>query len=159
MPYLCGMRTLTTILLAAMVLTTSCKQDKGHANDADHATEAIEHDHAHQTEISPQQILLNNGEKWQANAETTDGIKRLQSLAEGYSGQDVDASHLAEDMLVAYQEIFDKCTMKGEAHEQLHNYLLPLGEHLNELKACSTGCGDHVKHIQEYLHTYFNYFI
>lgn len=148
------MRVTILFLTLGLLLHTSCGQEKSHEHaDAD----AVE-SHDHHAAIAPEEIQLNNGEKWVANKETTDGIKRLQSLAEGYSGQNVDAAHLAEDMLVAYQEIFDKCTMKGEAHEQLHHYLMPLGAHLEEIKACTTGCGEHVQHVQAYLNTYFTYF-
>lgn len=148
------MRTTILLLFFGLMLSTACKQEKQHEHADEHATESHEHHEA----ISAQEVQLNNGQKWTANPETTDGIKRMQSLAEGFSGQDADASHLAEDMLVAYQEIFDKCTMKGEAHAQLHNYLIPLGAHLNEIKACTTGCGAHIEHVQAYLTTYFTYF-
>lgn len=148
------MRTLLILLALGLLTGTSCKQEKHH----EHADEPATGTHEHHEAISAQPVQLNNGEKWVANAETTKGIQRMQSLAEGYSGQDADAAHLAEDMLVAYQEIFDKCTMKGAAHDQLHNYLMPLGAHLNEIKACTSGCGEHILHVQAYLKTYTTYF-
>ena len=37
-----------------------------------------------------------------------------------------DYSLLKTSLENELQMIFQKCTMKGEAHEQLHNYLLPM---------------------------------
>lgn len=145
--------------LAALVclLSASCGQEnKEPAHTEDHATWHANHDHG--AEISTAKVQLNNGQKWQANPETTDGIKRMQALCEGFSGQDADVADLANDLQTAYQEIFDKCTLTGVAHDQLHNYLLPLGTHLKELAACTSGCAELVGHIKEYLGTYTSYF-
>lgn len=156
--YLCAMNIRWISLAAAVcLLSASCGQEKKDQEHTDaHAAEHATHDHA--AELSATKVQLNHGEKWQANVETTDGIKRMQSLCAGYSGQDPDAADLANDMQTAYQEIFDKCTMTGAAHDQLHNYLLPLGTHLKELAACTSGCKEHVEHIQAYLASYGQYF-
>lgn len=46
--------------------------------------------------------------------------------------------------------------MKGEAHEQLHNYLIPLNTKIDGL---SEGINDeNTEELNEYLKDYFNYF-
>jgi len=73
-------------------------------------------------------VSLNNGEKWEANPETTVGIDRMLAIA----NKDIEEgriSHYAlmgEQLGIEMKTIFAECTMDGEAHEQLHNYLLPL---------------------------------
>lgn len=71
-------------------------------------------------------VALNNGDRWVANHATIEGIAKMESLVETFSGDDYSA--LQENLRSEFQEIFKKCTMKGEAHEELHAYLFPLME-------------------------------
>lgn len=74
-------------------------------------------------------VQLDNGKRWQANPETTSGIAEMQAILARYEGRGADADArqaLREELEAAFQNIFKQCTMKGEAHNQLHNYLLPM---------------------------------
>jgi hypothetical protein len=97
-------------------------------------------------------VQLDNGKKWVANPETTTGIKNMQEILSGAAGQDKDLKAGLEN---EFQLIFKNCTMKGEAHNQLHNYLLPLKDKLKDLGA---GSPEKLIEIKEYLDTYFDYF-
>lgn len=80
-------------------------------------------------------VQLNNGEKWQANPETTQGIQAMQQLAGNFSADAADADYasLKNNLNTEFQLIFQRCTMTGEAHNQLHNYLVPLKALLEKL--------------------------
>lgn len=80
------------------------------------------HSHHEGTEAAVQ--LDDNGQRWIANPETTAGIAQMQAILEKYDGQNGGA--IREELEVAFQDIFRQCTMKGEAHDQLHNYLMPM---------------------------------
>ena len=77
------------------------------------------------------ELQLNNGEKWEANPETTEGIQNMVEQIQGFRGLNVQedlASYnlLARGVKNTLDEIFNKCTMKGAAHDELHDFLLPI---------------------------------
>lgn len=102
-------------------------------------------------------VQLDNGKKWKANAETITGISNMSSLVQKGIGGKMDAAKLVDSLQVGFKTIFDKCTMKGESHNQLHNYLIPIKGQLKKLKAGSKD-GEILKEMQEYLLTFKNYF-
>lgn len=102
-------------------------------------------------------VELDGGKKWLANAETTQGIQSMIVLTDGYlANPSPDLNPLKENLMSELTGIFQKCTMKGESHDQLHNYLLPLKEKLETLN--SSGDVQTVEDIKLYLETYKNYF-
>lgn len=73
------------------------------------------------------ELSLNDGKHWQANEETTAGINKMIGMMNDFSDTDTEAYQTLSDSLnSAYKLIFKQFTMKGEAHNQLHNYLLPM---------------------------------
>jgi len=102
-------------------------------------------------------VALDNGKKWQANPETTQGVEKMSTIvAEGLSAAKEPAS-LQEPLKMEFQTIFDKCTMTGEAHEQLHNFLIPIKGYLDKL-ATPDANETTLRDMQAYLGTYKNYF-
>jgi hypothetical protein len=98
-------------------------------------------------------VSLNSGSKWVANTETTDGIREMMRLMADYeASSSKDLDKLQEDLRTEFRTIFAKCTMKGEAHDQLHNYLLPLKEQLDDLPKVD------LSEVSSYLEEYFTYF-
>ncbi len=93
-------------------------------------TEAEQHN-------SDEELTLNNGKRWEANLETTEGVKMLQMQLKGFSGKEsVEAyATLTKELETTFAEIFAKCTMKGEAHNQLHNFLKPMLELFDGMKS------------------------
>lgn len=82
-------------------------------------------------ENEPGVVQLNNGQKWTANPETKEGIARMKTIVAQnrviYEPNDpLLYSNTASAMLVTIKEIFSKCDMEGAAHEELHDYLVPL---------------------------------
>lgn len=145
--------------LALMGLFACSSNSTKEANHDDHemsATKAeTESDSDHEGQGGA--VVLDNGKKWQANPETTQGVEKMSSLvAEGLSAAKKPAS-LVEPLKVEFQTIFDKCTMTGEAHEQLHNYLIPIKGYLDKL-AADDASDTTLRDLQAYLGTYKNYF-
>ena len=106
-------------------------------------------------------IELNQGEKWKANEETTNGILNMQNILAISKPETIaDFQDLSTLLNEEKNLIIKKCTMKGSAHDNLHIYLMPLLEQINslgEIKSNSEG----EKIIQEmaiHLNDYFNYF-
>jgi hypothetical protein len=66
---------------------------------------------------------------------------------------------LKNELETEFTTIFQKCTMKGEAHNQLHNYLKPMvpifeGLESNNLDICKAN----FKAMKKHLAGYANYF-
>jgi len=101
-------------------------------------------------------VSLNEGQLWEANAETTQGIKNMQQLITDYSTESGNSEELISNLKAEFSMIFKKCTMTGEAHEQLHNYLIRLKTKIDGLSEGVTV--EKTEDFKTYLEEYFNYF-
>ena len=102
-------------------------------------------------------VQLDNGKKWKANPETITGISNMSSLVQNGIIGKVGTAKLHDSLQFEFKTIFDRCTMTGESHNQLHNYLLPVKGQLDKLKAGSSDINT-LEEMQEYLVTFKNYF-
>ncbi len=136
------MKHILTFLITSLVfVSVGCKEK---------TTET--HNHHGQTSVE-----LAGNKKWQANAETTQGIQSMIVLTDTYLANPVpDLNPLKENLMSELTGIFQKCTMKDESHDQLHNYLLPLKKKLETLN--SSDDVQAVEDIKMYLETYKDYF-
>jgi hypothetical protein len=115
-------------------------------------------DDGHTTGIN---VNLNNGAKWEANVETTQGMGAMLGMVGDMPGNPTleDYRALHEKLLTSFQSILQKCTMTGEAHNQLHNYLIPLKEKIEKLKEGDLEtCKRVVPDIKDYLLKYSHFF-
>jgi hypothetical protein len=106
-------------------------------------------------------VELNQGKRWEANTETTKGIANMKRMADQMrKNPEVKDYHiLAKELEKEFSDIFKKCTMKGEAHNQLHNYLVPLKSYIMGLQSDEELVRqESYKSIQEHLKAYNNYF-
>jgi hypothetical protein len=117
------------------------------------------HSEDHSSDMS---VHLNNGQKWTANAETTDGIKNMSAMVNeiGDANDKADCMSLKGQLITEFDALIQKCTMTGEAHEQLHKYLIPLRKKFEALDATDgTGCGKAIDDIRQHLDAFNNYFV
>ncbi len=139
------MKQKTILLISIMILFLSCNQTKKIDTSS----------------IKIEGVSLNDTKLWQANIETTEGIKKMQNIMKSFSEEESVTRYatLKSDLETEFTNIFQKCTMKGEAHEQLHNYLKPMigifeGLESSNLKTCKTS----FKTMENHLAGYTNYF-
>lgn len=106
-------------------------------------------------------LALNEGEKWVANPETTTGIHNMTAIIEKDNSSSIeDYQMLAENLGEEKTNIFKLCTMKGEAHENLHAYLIPLIGLINDLSEDESAddASKTVTTIKDHLEAYDYYF-
>lgn len=75
--------------------------------------------------------------KWKVNQATAEGIATMKLLTENFSESEKTIGNyntLGKNMHTAMKEIFKKCDMTGDAHEELHDYLLPMLGSIRKLK-------------------------
>ena len=85
-----------------------------------------------------------------------DGIKNMQQLLDSYPKENSNPDELIAGLKAEFGMIFKKCTMTGEAHEQLHNYLIPLKTKIESLSEPISD--ENTNDLKMYLEDYFNYF-
>ena len=144
-------------LLAALILSVACNnaQDANEQNIEAQNQLSAEATESHEGKTT--QVSLDNGKKWKANQETIDGIHKMQTIVRNGSAADAAPGTLSEPLKQEFQTIFEKCTMKGEAHEQLHNYLMPVKGYLDQLNDGNTGVKA-LSDLDAHLLTFQNYF-
>lgn len=143
-----------TILIAALIMfTLSCEHSK-QAEKQQITTEVQKTHHGDDTALK-----LNDGAKWQANPETTEGVRAMQlHLEEFKSTGQSDYRVLKQQLEQEFQYIFDKCTMKGASHEQLHNFLYPMKEMFAGLEKDEETPRKSLILVEQHLPVYFHYF-
>ena len=106
-------------------------------------------------------LQLNNGNLWSANTETTDGIDNMISLMNSFTEKEsLEGYHLLKKNLEKeFGTIITECSMKGEPHNQLHNFLMPMkslfkGLESSDIAICKTNFNSLNKHLETYS-TYF----
>jgi hypothetical protein len=106
-------------------------------------------------------VELNNGKLWKANPETTLGINKMISRMQYFSEKEnlLTYKSLKDSLESDFTEIFQKCTMKGEAHNQLHNYLKPMIDQFDGLDSQELEiCKNNFTNLNMHLKNYRNYF-
>lgn len=111
--------------------------DSEHDHEAEHSPNPNQEDHDGQDAPMSHEITLNDGAKWEANQETTIGIERMLELIQEFPDRDDSQAYesLNSNLKNEFNLIFENCTMKGEAHNQLHNFLMPMNPMMNQLLA------------------------
>jgi len=101
------------------------KQATGHAGHAaakeGHAPAAAKEGHA-----AVGKLTLNKGEKWPMDDHTRAALGKIEArLKTGPATDDVAGHHaLGRDLDAEVKALIQGCTMKGEAHDQLHVWLM-----------------------------------
>ncbi|MDC1265540.1 hypothetical protein N8009_01965 [Flavobacteriaceae bacterium] len=135
-------------LILAIAFVSSCRKDAKQKTD--------------ELNLSEQNgIALNDGNRWIANPETTEGIKNIMKIMNTFNEKEDINSYatLTESLKSEFSMVFEKCTMKGEAHNQLHNFLIPINDLFeplasSDLKKCQESYDKLNSHLKVY-QTYF----
>ncbi|MFZ2282781.1 MAG: hypothetical protein WAV86_02810 [Lutibacter sp.] len=120
------------LVIMATILVVSCNNEKNKKQEIAKPVQTEEETHE-----SEGVLKLNNGDLWIANAETTEGIEQMKQLIANFNDtENMEAyAELKTKLEAEFGTIISKCTMTGEAHDQLHNYLLPMKPLFKDLAA------------------------
>ncbi|MEY8020892.1 hypothetical protein AB8P51_08680 [Muriicola sp. SD30] len=154
----------TALLISLISLAfASCKQTSKEAQkntEAQTETQTVETEH-HPDSEWVNEIVLNNGFKWQANQETTDGVVAMLALiGKSKLSSREDYKKLGDSLNEVKNTVVKECTMKGASHDNLHVWLHPLIEKIKLLQ--NTGSVEEgaklTSNIKEHLEGYYEYF-
>ena len=138
-------------IIAVIIFMTSC----GNQAPKQKSEEAVVH------EAQADVVTLVDGKKWKVNFATNKGIRNMKELMGSINNDSKlsDFRELGENLQKEFREIFTRCDMTGEAHNQLHNYLHPMAAWFKELKEGDlTQCQSTTKALNEHLKKYDAYF-
>lgn len=114
-------------------------------------------DSHHHAEI----LVLHNGVKWRVNSEMQPFILKGETLVNDYiSHKDSNFVRLASDLKSSNNALIKSCTMKGEAHENLHKWLHPHLKLVDALGKCTNDslASLYVDSLQQSYSVYHQYF-
>ncbi len=101
-------------------------------------------------------IMLNEGEKWEANPETTLHVNAMIKIIQHtLLKEEIEIEVVAEQLNNEHRLLLSNCTMQGNARAQLHNFLLGFRYRLDHLKSDIV----QIKEVEKYLISYHDYFI
>lgn len=85
------------------------------------------------------EIKVSDNGKWSANKETNEGVKNmLTSIETNRTNSLENYQDLADQLSQHKNHIIKNCTMKGDSHDNLHVWLLPLMAKIEALSEAKT---------------------
>ena len=150
--------------IGALTLTSCEKKNEDHAT-REATTEHQNHesmdnqDHADH-EPSEVKLKLNDGKKWEMNAEMKPYINDMEQQLIAYNPQTDDYKVLAKNLSETNENLIKSCTIKGTQHEVLHAWLMPHMEKIEQLKNAQTkeDADKIVGDLKQSMTTYHKYF-
>lgn len=107
---------------------------------------------------SSHRLRLDNSKKWKANKATDVGMGNMQQLLADFEASATkNYKSLGESLQAEANTIIRKCTMTGEAHDQLHLVLNPMLGAINRL-ATGDGGSSEVEALKKHLGDYRSHF-
>ncbi len=108
-----------------------------------------------------EKLQLNNGQKWKVDEKMLVFIRNMESDILDFSNTDQkDFNILTEKLQSNIDLLTSNCTMKGDAHDALHKWLLPYIEIVNTLSETknSTEASTQFENIKTSFSTFNQYF-
>ncbi len=128
---------LKIIIIALIAITTfSCKKDKPNNTVTKAEQKTVqEEEHHHENEV----IVFNNGEKWKVVDHMMAHIQNMEKDVNNFNGKSLkDYTVLSNKLNKNIELLTSNCTMKGQAHDELHKWLLPYLDLTNQFTEVKT---------------------
>ena len=155
-------------LITLFFIVAGCKEikNKNAAQDETTDTETIDYKNHTKTpnELNNDWvnvIVMNNDIKWQANIETTDGVREMLTLIKDNKTTTIDDyKKLGVTLNNAKNTVVKECTMEGASHDNLHVWLHPLIEKIELLQKIQNAeeGAQLTSNIKMHLEGYYDYF-
>jgi len=133
----------------------SCNSEVKKTNSSEYSnTEAI-------SIIDTLSLKMNANKKWIANAETHEGISKMDSILSAFKKNNkTDYKTLGKTLSKQTGYIIKHCSMKGEPHDQLHVVLIPMLDEISILReeADEEKTKQALHNLELLVNTYFKFF-
>ena len=126
-----NMKTKIISIIAVSLFLFSCGNNS--KENSKEQTETVSQEGLQQDKKT-QALELNNGEKWKVNDEMMPPIHNMEKDINAFvTAEQKDYKSLAEELQKNIDLLISSCTMKGKSHDELHKWLHPYLELVNEL--------------------------
>jgi hypothetical protein len=134
-----------------VVLTLSCNSGSKETEKNKETKVETEHHHDHEA------IVLNNGEKWKVDDNMMTHIRNMEKDVIAFAdNSDKNYKELTSKLKTNLDLLTSNCTMKGQAHDELHKWLVPYIELVDALEKDQSEA--QFKAIQDSFQTFNQYF-
>ena len=123
---------LVAILVGFSFLIFACQPavNKASTSQLDSVSSKDEHHHE-----ASEAILLNGTEKWKVDENMIVHIRNMEAEILAFdAANNSNVQALANKLAESLDLLTSNCTMKGQAHDELHKWLLPYIELVDEIK-------------------------
>lgn len=112
---------ITTIVLSAFFLFSCNDKAKNETTESNQATETVIHNHS-----DDEAIQLDGDKKWKVDDNMMAHIRNMEKdIASFDNSKPENYQVLADNLKENLNLLTSNCTMKGLAHDELHKWLLP----------------------------------
>lgn len=119
-----------TFAVGSLLLYSCGNSTNEKSNNQTEVAEQNNHHHDDESEA----IELNNGEKWKVDANMITHIRNMENDINHFANvEQKDFKSLAEKLQTNIDLLTSNCTMTGQAHDELHKWLLPYMNLVDEL--------------------------
>ena len=120
----------STIVVLALSCNSGSKETEKNNETPTETTVKAEHHHDEHEEI-----VLNNGEKWKVDDNMMEHIRNMEKDVTAFAGNsDKNYAQLVTNLKTNLDLLTSNCTMKGQAHDELHKWLVPYMELVDNLE-------------------------
>lgn len=117
--------------------------------------------HAKHEHDETKDIVLDNGEKWVVDAEMMIHIRNMEKDIEAFkTSEEKNYNVLASQLESNIELLTSNCTMEGQAHDELHKWLIPYIETVEAFSESTkdNGAAEQLEYIEKYFMTFNQYF-
>lgn len=144
----------TSSILLAFLWMASCTEPQPKTEQPKESAHESHHEHS-------ESIVLNNGSKWKVDEPMMEVILKMEGDVNTFmTSENKDYKAFQVSLQADIDNLTSNCTMKGQAHDELHKWLLPYIDMVELLKNApnDTDAAAIATQIQDsfkVLHTYF----
>ncbi len=149
------------IIISATVfslLLAACSSNTGQQTTKQAGKETHEEHSKHE---EAEKIVLNHGEKWKVDAHMMEHIRTMDNQINTVAKSETkDFKALSKSLQGSIDLLTSNCTMEGQAHDELHKWLLPYIDMVNELSETTNQekAAEQFAQIQQSFKTFHQYF-
>ncbi|MCK5633238.1 hypothetical protein KAH94_05780 [bacterium] len=147
------------LVVAITIVISSCGETANKKQESTTKKETVKT--TVESHKSDSKVQLDNGKLWLANIETTQGIINMKKLLDSFTDKESITAYasLKSNLEKEFGTIITECTMKGEPHNQLHNYLIPIKDVFDGLDSSDLNiCKENFEILKTHLEAYSTYF-
>ncbi len=121
---------LTFLTISTILVLSACSSEQKEAEPKVEQETTVEVD-----KTNPHGIELINGEKWKVDEGMMTIIQSIAQEVQSFNGETIeDYQFYSSNLSSLISELTSNCTMKGQAHDELHKWLVPFIHLSKDLK-------------------------